>query len=290
MEKNIILEMLKDLEKEFCLYHGEETINEWKSFYNKWYRDNLSRYQYELEIYICKNLTTYLQDVYQALGLTNEEKINIFKFLNKTRYRKGLFMVEGSLLPEKFDDYKYIEECLNKEDLITIGHILSNVDNAMDIYSCLENDWRYKTIETRNFLSLINQLKDSKNREVFDLIFDELCLRDAEFGYSIISVLESNVKELNEVNVISIAKSIYIGGKTIRILDKEYLISSMILDFINNKKIEKVSTPFVTELLEVISLDDGDHVVSRIIANLTPEEKEKMRFYAPKTNIKKCKV
>lgn len=287
MEKNIIFEMLKDLEKDFCLYYGEETINEWKAFYNKWYRDNLSRYQYELELYICKNLRGYLQDLYQTLGLTDEEKTNTFKLVNKTRYRKGLFIGEGSLLPKNLTDYKYIEECLKNEDLITIGHILSNVDNAMDIYSCLESDWRYKTIETRNFVSLISQLKNSKNRKVFDLIFDELCLRDAEFGYSIMSVLENSVKELNDTNVVSIAKSIYIGGKTIRILDKEYNRSSMILDFIKNKKIEKVSTPFVTELLEVISLDNGGYVVAKIIDNLTLEEKEKIRFYSPKTNIKK---
>lgn len=283
MENDIVFEIIEELETEFCSVNGKEKIKEWQNFLNKWYYKELSRYEYELQLYIVKKLNEYLKKKIESKSFTDEEKLDVFKRINNTKYKKGLFNGEYSLLQGVNVDYDFVDKSLNNKDFSAVGHVLSNAKNALDIYDVLQSDWYYQSISTREFSVIVNQMKNTKNKQMFNLIFDELCMRDACFGYSLIAFLQSSVGELNSSNMLSIIKSIYIGGDDIRYVDKHLKKSSIILNLIKNHKLkleEELSELFIV-ILEKTALGN-EKIINTIVEHLSKEKKEKIKFYLPK--------
>jgi len=286
---SLVNEMFKELERDFCNIKGNELINDWKSISNKWYYHSLSRYQYELQKYIVENLFDYLEQKYKQFNISDMSKIDVFKYISSTRYKDGLFNKKGSLLPNNIKDYNFICDCLYKNDFLTIAHILSNAENSMDIYNVIKSNWYYDSVSSNKISYILGKMEMCKNKEVFDRIFDDLCLKDSEYGFELINVLENNVKELNSNNILSIIKNIYIGGDYIRDSLNENKRSSTILDIINEKdiKIKEENSKFTLETLNEISNDINGDFILEIINSLNCEEIEKINFYLPKVKIKK---
>lgn len=279
----IVNKMKSDLEIEFKNLYSEKEIEDWQNSKDIWrYETFISRYESKLTSYISDNLFEYLEKKYEEHDLNDREKLKVFKNIRESYYWRGLFGKGRSLLPDKIMDSNYVPYCLWHCDFLTIAHILGNVSDFEEVYECLKCDWKY-TMESSNYVAhMLREMKNCKNKEAFNKVFDDLCLRDGKYGNSLKEFLETESPELNITNIISIIKGIYIGGDTIKIINKQIKRTTFILELIEQGRLslEEEDKLFIIKILNEVSKDEEQMtLVNNIIGELDDDQREKMNFY-----------
>lgn len=286
--RNFYVEMFEHMRQNFEKEHSEEELYDWEySFENRWYSDTLgSRYNYELDKYIRKNLYYYLKDNYDNDLLNSEEKAELFRYLYKMGYKNSLYS-EDELIFGDCIDINCLEDFLINADCKFLCTALNQGNNCKKLIDELRRDFYYE-MRCKDIVPSMLEYIDSKNiqdRTLYDLLFDDLCIMDG-FGFN----LAENLVKCNHIdsnNLKSIIKNIYMHGTQLmyreELFDKSCEFFSIITGrYETNNEFFLDKEKCLNSLKSLGELTDDnkrEEIFKSFEGDLSSKEKERIKMY-----------
>lgn len=282
----IITNLFEDLKNKFDSSLTKAEIKEMKTgMLNKFYKDNMSKYDYELKQYIITNVYDELEKIYSKNNVSDEDKTRIFKSFYRSTYKEAMYKKDKLLIPDSFNDLEYIEQKCFDKDYRFIAAILLQNDNKEDIYNYLKSNIFYQMFKTNHFIGLIkiiNRNKNSNSIHIYEGVFEDFCMHDRYF-FNIERFLENDCDLLTSNNIISLLKHLNIEGMQKSVGGNQYNKASIINEIINKRKITFIgynyeTNKFTPDLFKNITLNSkGENYVRELLSIVNNDKSKKIK-------------